>query len=135
LVRVVLDTNVLVSAFLTKGKSRSLVLRLIEAHEVILSSQMLAELTDVLSREKFHVANTQIDRFISIIVRKATVVSIHSNAKIVLDDPDDDVVLNTALSGKAQYIVSGDRHLLKIARYENIQVLSVNEFAQMVAKK
>jgi len=77
--RVVLDTNVLVSAFLNKGKSRNLLLKLIETHEVILSSQMLAELADVLSRDKFNVTNAQIDRFISVLVRQAVVVPLSSS--------------------------------------------------------
>jgi putative PIN family toxin of toxin-antitoxin system len=133
--RVVIDTNVLVSAFLKKGKSRNLVVKLLEKHTVILSSQMLAELVDVLSRDKFNVTSAQIDRFISVLVKQAIVVSVNSSLKIILEDPDDDMVLNTALSGKAEYIVSGDKHLLKIACYQNIKILSVNEFSQIIAKK
>jgi predicted nucleic acid-binding protein len=67
--RVVIDTNVLVSAFLNKGKSRTLVVKLLETQTVILSSQMLAVLADVLSRDKFNVTTGQIDRFISVLVR------------------------------------------------------------------
>lgn len=133
--RVVIDTNVLVSAFLKKGKSRNLVVKLLEKHTVILSSQMLAELADVLSRDKFNVTSAQIDRFISVLVRQAIVVPVNSSLKIVLEDPDDDMVLNTALSGEAEYIVSGDKHLLKIACYKNVKILSVNEFSQIIAKK
>lgn len=133
--RVVIDTNVLVSAFLKKGKSRNLVVKLLEKHTVILSSQMLVELADVLSRDKFNVTSAQIDRFISVLVRQAIVVPVNSSLKIVLEDPDDDMVLNTALSGEAEYIVSGDKHLLKIACYKNVKILSVNEFSQIIAKK
>jgi uncharacterized protein len=112
MVHVVLDTNVLVSAFLNKGKSRNLVLTLLEKHEVILSTQILAELTDVLSRNKFNVTTAQVDRYISILIGSATIVPLHSTAKVILEDPDDDIILNTALSGKAEYIVSGDKPLL-----------------------
>jgi len=132
--RVVVDTNVFVSALISNGKSRKLVLKLLEEHTVILSSQMLAELADVISRDKFSVTNSQIDRFISILVKKATIVSMHSIPKVILEDPDDDAVLSTALSGKADYIVSGDKHLLKIACYEKLQVVSVNQFVQIMAK-
>ena len=133
--RVVIDTNVLVSAFINNGKSRKLVLKLLEEHTVILSSQMLAELADVLSRDKFFVTIAQVDRFISILVRKAKMVSVHSISRVILEDPDDDIVLNTALSGKADYIVSGDKHLLKVACYKKMQIVSVNEFSQIIAKK
>jgi putative PIN family toxin of toxin-antitoxin system len=133
--RVVMDTNVLVSAFLKRGRSRNLLFKLLEKHTVVLSSQMLAELTDVLSREKFNVTSAQIDRFISVLVRQAIVVPLSSNLKIVLEDPDDDMVLNTALSGAADYIVSGDKHLLTIACYKSVKILSINELAQIISKK
>jgi putative PIN family toxin of toxin-antitoxin system len=133
--RVVLDTNVLVSAFHNKGKSRSFLGEVLEKHEVVLSSQILAELADVLSRDKFNVTTAQIDGFISILVRHTTVVPVQSNSKIVREDPDDDTILDTALCGKAKYIVSGDKHLLKIARYKNVQLLSINEFKQIIAEK
>ena len=55
MVRVVLDTNVLVSAFIDDGKPRRVVLELLDKHTVILSQQMLAEIADVISREKFRV--------------------------------------------------------------------------------
>ena len=132
--RVVIDTNVLVSAFLKRGKSRNLVLKLLEKHSIILSRQMLAELADVLSRDKFNIASAQIDRFISVLVRQAIIVPVNSNLKIVLQDPEDDIVLNTALSGEADYIVSGDKHLLKIACFKNVKVLRVNEIIQVIAK-
>jgi putative PIN family toxin of toxin-antitoxin system len=135
MVRVVIDTHVLVSAFLNNVKSRNLVQNLLESHKVILSTQMLAELADALSRDKFNVSADQIKKYLSILVRQATIVAINTGSKIVLEDPDDDAVLNTALCGKASYVVSGDKHLLKIAKHNNIQVLSVNEFTSVIAKK
>jgi putative PIN family toxin of toxin-antitoxin system len=74
----------------------------------------------------------KVNPFISILIRRATVVPIISNLKVVLEDPDDDVVLNTAISGKADYIVSGDKHLLKIGNYKEIQIISINEFTQIL---
>lgn len=133
--RVVVDTNVLVSALIHNGKSRKLVQKLLTEHTVVLSSQMLAELADVLSREKFSVTSAQVDRLISILVKKATMVPAHSISKIIPEDPDDDIILNTAFSGKADYIVSGDKHILKLAYYKKTQILSVNEVFQITNKK
>ena len=62
---------------------------------------MLAELADVLSRDKFSVSSAQAERFISILLRKAVIVSVNSDLKVVLSDPDDDIVLTTALEGKS----------------------------------
>jgi uncharacterized protein len=61
-------------------------------------------------------------------------VPIRSNSKIILDDPDDDIVINTALSGEADFIVSGDKHLLKVACHEHIQIVSVNAFTQIISR-
>ena len=62
MVRVVLDTNVLVSALIDDGKPRKLVLELLDKHTVVLSRQMLAELADVISRDKFRVTGSQVNR-------------------------------------------------------------------------
>ncbi len=130
--RVVVDTNVLVSAFLNDGKPRKLLIKLIEKHTLILSSQMLAELTDVLSRDKFSVTSFQVEKFILILLRKATIVPVDSILKVILEDPDDDIVLNTALNGKADYIVSGDKHLLALRKHEKIEVLKVNQMLEIL---
>lgn len=92
-----------------------------------------AELADVLSRDKFNVSTFQIERYISVLIRHAIIVTVNADSKIVPEDPDDDVVLNTALCGKAIYVVSGDKHLLKMAKYKNIQVVSVNKFSNVIA--
>jgi putative PIN family toxin of toxin-antitoxin system len=72
--RVVLDTNVLVSALIDDGKPRQLVLELLDKHTVILSRQMIAELADVVSRDKFSVTSSQVDRFLSSLVQMSKMV-------------------------------------------------------------
>lgn len=129
MVRVVVDTNILISALINRGKPRKLVLKLLEEHTVILSRQMLAELADVLTRDKFAVKTSQVDRFLAILVRKSKIATPSSRFKIIKEDPDDDVVLNTAYAGKAQYIVTGDRHLLALKEFKRIKIVTV---AQML---
>lgn len=128
MVRVVVDTNILVSALIKRGKSRKLLFKLLEEHTVILSRQMLAELADVLARDKFAVKTAQADRFLAILVRNAKVVTPSSRFKIK-EDPDDDIVLNTAYVGKAEYIVTGDRHLLELKEFKRTKIVKV---AQML---
>jgi putative PIN family toxin of toxin-antitoxin system len=130
--QVVIDTNVLVSALIKNGKSRKLVLKLLKEHTVIVSNQLLAELADVISRDKFSVTSSQVDRFISILARNAKMVSVHCISKVILEDPDDDMILATALIGKANYIISGDKHLLKIASYNKLKIVSVTEFINKI---
>ena len=123
--RVVVDTNILVSALIKRGKPRKLVLKLLEAHTVILSRQMLAELADVLTRDKFMITSSQFESFLSGLVRKSKIVSAGSRFKVISEDPDDDVVLNTAYNGKADYIVTGDRHLLSLKEFKRTKIVKV----------
>jgi uncharacterized protein len=130
--RVVVDTNVLVSALIKKGKPLVLIQRLLDKHTVVLSSQMLAELADVLSRDKFTITNTQIDLFISLLLRKSTVTSVSGNLKVILKDPDDNIVLLTAVNGKADYIVSGDKHLLTLIKFEGIEIVTISQMLEIL---
>jgi putative PIN family toxin of toxin-antitoxin system len=132
MVRVVVDTNVLVSALIKKGKPLELVQRLLDKHTVILSSQILAELADVLSRDKFTITSDQIDWFISLLLKKSTVASVSGNLKVILEDPDDNIVLLTAVNGKADYIVSGDKHLLTIRKFEGIEIVTVSQMLEIL---
>ncbi|MBI2937298.1 MAG: putative toxin-antitoxin system toxin component, PIN family [Thaumarchaeota archaeon] len=126
--RVVIDTNILISALLGPGKSRQLVQKLLRKHTVILSRPMLAEVTDVLSRDKFaEIKNQQTDRFISNLEHRSKIVNIRSNFKIVKEDPDDDIVINTAYSGKADYIVTGDNHLLTLKEFKRTKIIDTNQ--------
>ena len=125
--RVVLDKNVLISALVGHGKPRRLLIWLFREHELLSSRQMLAELEDVLSRSKFGLTRSQIDEFLTLLVKRFIISEIEEIPEVVAEDPDDDVVLATALAGGAEYIVTGDRHLLGLREYEGIRIVSVGE--------
>jgi len=108
---------------------------LLERHQVVASPQMLAELVDVLSREKFvGVDERQTKLYLSILVRKAFMANAGRSFGTVPDDPDDDVVLSTAYAGKASHIVSGDRHLLNIGQFRGIRIVTVNEMLGLLRR-
>ncbi len=135
MVRVVIDTNVFVSALIDDGPPRRLVAELLDKHIVILSRQILAELGDVLSREKFTVTNSQVDRFVSSLVRISRIVPDKTRFKIVLEDPDDDKVLNTAYAGQTEFIVTGDRHLLVLGIFKKTKIVNVNQMQNILNEK
>ena len=135
MVRVVIDINVLVSAIIDDGKPRRLVVELLDKHTVILSRQMLAELADVLSRDKFTVTSSQVDRFVSSLVRMSKMVADNARFKVVLQDSADDVVLNTAYAGSAEFIVTGDRHLLVLGKFKKTKVVTVNQIQNILIEK
>jgi len=130
--RVVVDTNVLVSAFLTYGKPAELIVRLLKDHEVILSNAIVDEFKEVFSDEEFCVKNADVERFLASTLRKAKLVKPISHYKVVSQDPDDNAIINTACKGKANYIVTGDRDLLKIRIFKRTEIVSVTEMMRIV---
>ena len=71
---------------------------------------------------KFKVTNAQIDLFISLLLRKSAAASISGNLKVILENLDGNIVLLTAVNGRADYIVSGDKHLLMLRKIEGVDI-------------
>lgn len=132
MLRIVIDTNVLVSAIIWQGKPRDLVLKLLEEHTVILSPLMLAEFVDVIARDKFTVKSSQVNRFLSDLKTKTKMVKDNVMFTVISEDADDDIVLNTAYTGKADYIVTGDKHLLAVRKFKKTQIVNVTEMLEIV---
>jgi uncharacterized protein len=125
--RVLLDSNVLVSSLVNPGASRRLLIHLLDEHTVVSSVEILAELEGVLSREKFSFTKSRVDEYVSLIASISTIVDIGEPPRVVEEDPDDDVVLATANYGNVDYIVTGDRHLLRLGEYDKAKIVSVRE--------
>ena len=125
---VAVDTNVLISALVGHGKPRRLVAKLLEEHALVTSREILAELADVLARTKFDgIKSSQVSQFLSILVSKAIVVRVRQYLKVIAEDPDDNIVLSTAWEGKANYVVSGDKHLLNLKDFRGIRIVTAKE--------
>lgn len=125
--RVVADTNVVVSGLLWKGPSRRL-LDAARAGRIALftSLPLLAELEDVLHRPKFAArlarAGVTARELTLGYSALATTVSPAGLPPSVLDDPDDDAVLACAIPAAADVIASGDRHLLALGTFRGIPI-------------
>ena len=99
---------------------------LLERHRIVSSRQMLAEFAEVMSREEFaEIGRSRVASFLSILIRRADIVSVRQTTRTIAQDPDDDIVLSTALEGNASHIVSGDKHLLDLKRFKGIRILTV----------
>lgn len=139
--RVVLDTNVLVSGTIVRHgfPGRILVAVLDERITLVVSPYLLAEYLNVIQRP--HIAKKYpnlsdwlvlVRRFIS---ANAISVSPTSVPRVIQDDPKDDAILACALTGGVQYIVSGDQHLLKLGSYHGIEIVTPREFVVKVLKE
>ena len=133
--RVVADTNVLVSAVIANGKPREFLRRCIAKEwRLVTSPPLLAEYVDVLRRPKFGLAEDDVLRALSALVEVAEVVEPKRPVRVVIDDLDDDRVLEAAFEGAADFIVSGDRHLLRLRIYERMPIVTVAEFLSAAHK-
>lgn len=127
--RVVADTNTVVSGLLWRGAPRKVLDATRKGRiELFTSVGLLAELEAVLGREKFakRLSLAQIAPHQLVLGYAALAVPITplTIAAVILDDPDDDAVLACALAAQADVIVSGDRHLLSLKTYEGIDILT-----------
>ncbi len=136
MLRVVLDTNVLVSGLIILGKPREL-LSIISRREatLVLSKEILNEFSKVMRRNKFaeYAKEEQVERFIEDIESIAEITELKSQIKVV-EDPKDNIVISTAIDGEADSIVSGDHHLLNLKEFRGIKILSVDEAVHMLKK-
>jgi putative PIN family toxin of toxin-antitoxin system len=122
-VKVVADTNVLVSAFIFPGGAPEAFYRLVLERRIQLVSSrpLLAELGRVLC-DKFDWEPQRAQRALEQIVRLADIVNPSESVADVEADPDDNRVLEAATEGSADMIVSGDRHLLELGSWRGIPI-------------
>jgi uncharacterized protein len=132
MLKVAIDTNVLVSAIIDNGKHRSLLLKLLQEHTVLSSPMILAELADVIIRDKFTITDSEVNRFLSSLTKISKIIQDKPRFKIIIEDPDDDVILNAAYNGKADYIITGDKDLLTWKKFKNIKILNVSELLEVL---
>ena len=129
MLRVVLDTNILVSATIIQGKQFEL-LRLAKLGEIKLSASpdIISEFKEVISREKFGFSAEQMSDAVKQILEIAEIVIPQHKLDVIKEDADDNMVLECALESNADFIVSGDSHLLALRSYKSIKIISAAEF-------
>jgi len=133
--KVVLDTNVLVSALIKAGKPRELLFKIAEGKvQLILSRCILEEFIEVADdpRIRRYVDQDDIIAFTRVMESVAKIVRVRSKFKIVKEDPDEDIILRTAYDGKANYAVSGDSHLLSLGEFRGIRIVTVDEMLMLL---
>jgi putative PIN family toxin of toxin-antitoxin system len=130
--RVVADTNIVVSGLLWRGNPR----RVLDAArdgiiELFTSPPLLEELEDVLSRKQFatrlEAANVTVRELILGYAALATIIEADAIEPVILADPDDDTVLACAVAAKSEVITSGDNHLLALKEHLEIRILTAAE--------
>ena len=141
MLRVVLDTNIFVSGLLSKTGLPAKILDAWRAGQYLLitSPPIVAEIRRVLEtprmRKKYFITSGDIEQLIILLEKDALIVPGRTDVKNAIpDDPSDEMFLACAMDAAADYIVSGDRHLLDISEYKGIPIIPVNEFEEKLAR-
>lgn len=132
--RVVLDTNVLVSGLLFGGTPGKL-LGLWKAGRIrqVMSRETVDELLRVLAYPRFGLTVEEIHYLLYVeVLPHAEMTSVRPGPVVIPKDPSDDMFLRCALAGRAEFVISGDRHLLTLNTYRRIKILSPAEFPSSV---
>lgn len=125
--RVVFDTNTRISALVFKGTPLEATDRACPPDfQQVISQTLLDELTGVLAR-KFQYTKVAIDAVVEAILKDSIMVSTRENIT-VSRDPDDNRVLECAVAGYADLIVSGDKDLLVLGKHDGIPIITVRQF-------
>lgn len=125
--RVVLDSNILISAIVFGGKPLDVLSMILnESIDGIISRHLLAELSDVLSKN-FSIHSTEIDLIQEEIEDVFEIVQPKKSIHVVRDDSDNKVI-EAAVEGNCDYIITGDKDLLSLGIYKGIKIITASEF-------
>ena len=130
--KIVLDTNVLVSGLIQPFGPSGQIVRLVAAGELVLchDSRILAEYREVLLREKFHFDSERVEALLDEIQANGIPVAARPLA-VRLPDPDDEPFLEIALTGKVQYLVTGNLKHYPTEAWHGAEVLSPRSFIEI----
>lgn len=132
--RCVFDTNVLVSALLLPdSKPRQSLNLALQKGKVLASFAVLAEIYEVLSRKQFrrYVDEEDIRSFLAALTRETEYVDVEQSIK-ACRDPKDDKFLELAVSGRADYMISGDSDLLALSPFRGVLIFPPHTFLKLI---
>jgi uncharacterized protein len=138
MIRAVLDTNVLASGLTFRRGRQATILDLWteRAFELILSSHLLQETENTLANDFFvrrFGPNFESDIYLAI--KRAPITGLMNPVSGVATHPEDDLILATALSGGAHYLVTGDKQLLKLGSFEGVRIVDSRAFLEILDRQ
>ncbi|MFH0860581.1 MAG: putative toxin-antitoxin system toxin component, PIN family [Candidatus Altiarchaeota archaeon] len=131
-IRVVLDTNILISTLINPSSELSGILKNVAEGIIInyISDDILGEYTRVTCRKKIadRVPEPERKRFIALVEELSVKITPRHKLEVIREDPADNRILECAIEAKADYIITGDQHLLKLKEHKGIRILTPQEF-------
>lgn len=124
--KVVIDSNVIIAAFATRGMAQALFEFCLDRYEVIISEHILTETSKAL-KNKIKVNDEKIHEIITFLKEFCTVTEYKKLKEKISRDSSDDNILALAKSANAKYIVTGDKDLLTLKEFEGTEIISPRE--------
>ena len=133
LLKIVLDSNILISALVSNGVARTFIYKLISRDiQIVISDYIVAEVNEVLTRKKFQDKQILYTLW-NLIQKDVTIVKIKSTiTKVILRDPKDHPILQTAIKSKAEFIITGDEDLLSLKSWGKIIITNMKDFEKLI---
>lgn len=125
--KILLDTNVLIAAFISHGACNDLFEHCALHHEVVASEFILDEFRDKLV-SKFGFGRAEAAQAVDLLLSRICMVSPKAPQRVVAADPDDDNIIAAALAGGCECIITGDKALLALKEHEQIRIISPSQF-------
>ncbi|MEK6932890.1 MAG: putative toxin-antitoxin system toxin component, PIN family [Nanoarchaeota archaeon] len=127
--KVVLDTNIFISGIFWKGNPNKII-NLWKEDSLILftSKEIIDEFIEVMEDFKIKMPPSIINEWVDLIIKKSILVQPKEKFNLIKDDPSDNKFLECAYKGKVNYIISKDKHLLKLKQFKNIKIVTPEEF-------
>ena len=132
--KIVLDTNVLISALITRGVCRDLLEHCVQRHQIIISDFILDEIRENL-QNKFHFDPQEVGEAIVLLSAEMQTITPALIEQPVCRDRQDDMILATAIAGKVDCIITGDKDLLVLKEYGPVRILHPAEFVDFEARR
>lgn len=136
--RVVLDTNLFVSAIIESRGKPAQILDAWRAHrfDLILRDDLVQEIREVLGfpriQKRHQWTQQDIETFLEILRGLAINTAGTLQLQVISEDPDDNMILACAVEGEADFIVSGDQHLLKLRAFRGIEIVAPAQFLAII---
>lgn len=126
---ITLDTNILISALGWKGPEYTLMELIFDRKiQFAISPKILEEFIGVAKSKKFNFADDEIDDYLDALLITGKVVFPDINISIITSDPADNRILECAVTSNSDYLISGNKHLLKLKRYKKIRIMNASKF-------
>ena len=135
---IVFDVNVLVSSLISRGKPRQLWRKAVRGEfQLVLSRRIIEEFVEVISRPKFqhYLVERDVLEFLEALSTTARIVKGRSTFRVIREDPEDNNILAAAYDARADYIVSGERHLLGLKEFEGTRIVTVERMLEILRSR